>query len=108
MDQRSDAHADEKSWWFYDPVIFFPEGSVRRSGRCACELHYAHERAYSLVVTRVSVAPQFMAPAGDGLADSEAPVVTSSISRICRLNFQLCSYELGCIRAFIGGECVYC
>ena len=81
MDQRSDAHADEKSWWFYDPVIFFPEESVRRSGRCACELHYAHERAYSLVVTRVSVAPQFMAPAGDGLADSEAPVVTSSISR---------------------------
>jgi len=59
----------------------------------------------SLIVTRASVAPQFLglmsreieflefkgiafAVVGDIPADSEAPVVTLSISKICQLNRQ--------------------
>ena len=59
----------------------------------------------SLIGTRASVAPQFLGPmsceieflefngidfavVGDIPADSEAPVVTLSISKICQLNRQ--------------------
>jgi hypothetical protein len=41
---------------------------------------------------------------GDVPVDSEAPVVTSSILRMCCHSFQICSGGRVCVRVFVGME----
>jgi hypothetical protein len=87
-------------------VQFFPKYVIDlRFGQNLWEFA---EKTCSLVVTRVSVASQFVGStscgseilgfnsvvflvAGDALVDSETAVVTSSILRICRLSLRRCS-----------------